>query len=106
MGALNYCYNILQCMKTECIKQTQAPEQSIQRLSSVPPELQPDITPLFNARVLNVNLGNVFSIYPTLVVEMAFRLPYQVNSDFILMKLCDIYSNYGSVILQTFSSSL
>ncbi|CAG9534491.1 unnamed protein product [Cercopithifilaria johnstoni] len=79
MGAVNYCYVILQSLKTEWIKQMQSPEQGVQKLSSVPPELQPDLSPLFNARVLNVNPGNVFSIYTTLLVEMALRLPYQLK---------------------------
>lgn len=93
MGALNYCYVLLQSLKTEWTKQTHYPEQGIQKLSSVPPELQPDLAPLFNARVLNVNPGNVFSIYTTLLVEMALRLPYQVNFDFISLKVCDAYLN-------------
>ncbi|EFO26755.2 hypothetical protein LOAG_01731 [Loa loa] len=79
VGALNHCYVLLQSLKTEWTKQTQTPEQGIQKLSSVPPELQPDLAPLFNARVLNVNPGNVFSIYTTLLVEMALRLPYQLK---------------------------
>uniref|UniRef100_A0A158Q763 UBR-type domain-containing protein n=1 Tax=Elaeophora elaphi TaxID=1147741 RepID=A0A158Q763_9BILA len=78
-GALNYCYVLLQSLKTEWTKQTQSPEHGIQKLSSVPPELQPDLAPLFNARVLNVNPGSVFSIYTTLLVEMALRLPYQLK---------------------------
>ncbi|KAL3998511.1 E3 ubiquitin-protein ligase UBR4 family protein [Acanthocheilonema viteae] len=79
MGALTYCYSLLQSLKTEWIKQVQSPEQGIQKLSSILPELQPDLAPLFNARVLNVNPANVFSIYTTLLVEMALRLPYQLK---------------------------
>ncbi|KAK6106256.1 E3 ubiquitin-protein ligase UBR4 family protein [Brugia pahangi] len=78
-GALNHCYILLQSLKTEWTKQMQSAEQTIQKLSSVPPELQPDLAPLFNARSLNVNPGNVFSIYTTLIVEMALRLPYQLK---------------------------
>ncbi|KAM3720367.1 Auxin transport protein BIG [Dirofilaria immitis] len=78
-GALNYCYVLLQSLKTEYIKQTQSSEQDIQKLSSIPPELQPDLAPLFNSRVLNINPGNVFSIYTTLLVEIALRLPYQLK---------------------------
>ncbi|EJW88782.1 hypothetical protein WUBG_00304 [Wuchereria bancrofti] len=78
-GALNQCYVLLQSLKTEWTKQMQSAEQSIQKLSSIPPELQPDLAPLFSARSLNVNPGNVFSIYTTLIVEMALRLPYQLK---------------------------
>lgn len=94
MGALNYCYALLQSLKAEWIKQMQSPEQNVQKLSSVPPELQPDLAPLFNARALNVNPGNVFSMYTTLLVEIALRLPYQVNFGFLsLWKISGVHSN-------------
>lgn len=96
LGALNYCYALLKSLKTEWIEQMHSSEQSTQKLSLVPPELQPDLSPLFNARVLNVNPGNVFSMYTTLLVEMALRLPYQVNFNYIfLLKVCDVISSFS-----------
>uniref|UniRef100_A0A915PMF8 UBR-type domain-containing protein n=1 Tax=Setaria digitata TaxID=48799 RepID=A0A915PMF8_9BILA len=79
VGAVNYCCVLLQALKTEWLKQLQSREQSIQKISSVPPELQPDLAPLFNSRVLNINPENIFSIHTTLLIEVALRLPYQLK---------------------------
>ncbi|VDM95152.1 unnamed protein product [Thelazia callipaeda] len=79
MGAVNYCYVLLESLKKQWAKKEQCYGQDIQKLSTVLPELQPDLAPLFNARILNANSENIFSMYTTLLIEIALRLPYQLK---------------------------
>lgn len=75
-GALEFCYSVLS--EHLWSKQTLQLEHGTQKLSKTPPELQPDLLPLFNPRSLNVNIDSLFTLSPILQMEIALRLPYQV----------------------------
>ncbi|VDN40532.1 unnamed protein product, partial [Gongylonema pulchrum] len=52
-GAVEWCYSVLESLKKEWATETISSRQYVQQLSAAPPELQPNLAPLFNAQAVN-----------------------------------------------------